>query len=64
MTAYGSLDVTIEAIKLGAYYYLEKPYTPDFLRALVERAVQFSSLKRENENLKRTPVPAITKRLA
>jgi len=23
MTAYGSLDLTIEAIKLGAYYYLE-----------------------------------------
>jgi DNA-binding NtrC family response regulator len=54
MTAYGSLDVTIEAIKLGAYYYIEKPYTPDFLCALVERALQFSRLKRENENLKRS----------
>jgi DNA-binding NtrC family response regulator len=54
MTAYGSLDVTIEAIKRGAYYYLEKPYTPDFLCALVERALQFASLKRENQTLKRT----------
>jgi DNA-binding NtrC family response regulator len=54
MTAYGSLDVTIEAIKLGAYYYIEKPYTPDFLCALVERALQISRLKRENENLKRS----------
>src|ERR1043165_3587864 len=26
MTGYGSLDITIEAIKAGAYYYLEKPY--------------------------------------
>ena len=54
MTAYGSLDVTIEAIKAGAYYYLEKPYTPDRLLALVDRALQLASLKRENETLKRT----------
>ena len=54
MTAYGSLDITIEAIKRGAYYYLEKPYTPDRLFALVERALQFASLRRENQTLKRT----------
>jgi DNA-binding NtrC family response regulator len=54
MTAYGSLDVTIEAIKAGAYYYLEKPYTPDRLFALVDRALQLVALKHENESLKRT----------
>lgn len=54
MTAYGSLDVTIEAIKAGAYYYLEKPYTPDRLFALVDRALQLSALRHENESLKRT----------
>ena len=27
MTAHGSLEVTIEAIKRGAFYYLEKPFT-------------------------------------
>jgi Response regulator containing CheY-like receiver, AAA-type ATPase, and DNA-binding domains len=54
MTAYGSLDITIEAIKHGAYYYLEKPYTPDRLLTLVRRALQFASLKRENERLRRT----------
>lgn len=54
MTAYGSLDVTIEAIKAGAYYYLEKPYTPDRLFALVDRALQLAALKHENETLKRT----------
>lgn len=52
MTAYGSLDITIEAIKRGAYYYLEKPFTPECLFALVERALQFAALKRENEALK------------
>jgi len=54
MTGHGSLDITIEAIKCGAYYYLEKPCTPDRLLALVERALQFASLKRENQTLKRT----------
>ena len=54
MTAYGSLDITIEAIKRGAYYYLEKPFTPDVLCALVERALQFAGLRRENLSLKRT----------
>ena len=54
MTAYGSLDITIEAIKAGAYYYLEKPYTPDRLFALVDRALQLAALRHENEALKRT----------
>jgi DNA-binding NtrC family response regulator len=53
MTAYGSLDITIEAIKRGAYYYLEKPHTPDRLITLVERALQFANLRRENQTLKR-----------
>src|SRR5689334_13323361 len=54
MTGYGSLDITIEAIKAGAYYYLEKPYTPDRLFALVDRALQLAMLRQENESLKRT----------
>lgn len=54
MTAYGSVDITIEAIKRGAYYYLEKPFTPDCLLALAERALQFAALRRENETLKLT----------
>ena len=54
MTGYGSLDITIEAIKAGAYYYLEKPYTSDRLLTLVDRALQLSALKHENQSLKRT----------
>lgn len=54
MTGHGSVDVTIEAIKRGAYYYLEKPCTLDRLLTLVHRALEFATLKRENENLKRT----------
>ena len=54
MTGHGSLDITIEAIKRGAYYYLEKPCTIDRLLTLVNRALEFRTLKRENEILKRT----------
>ncbi|MCA1591770.1 MAG: sigma-54 dependent transcriptional regulator [Acidobacteria bacterium] len=54
MTAHGSLDVTIEAIKRGAFYYMEKPFTPDQVLMLTTRALQFEAIKRENVALKRT----------
>ncbi|HEX6183868.1 MAG TPA: sigma-54 dependent transcriptional regulator [Pyrinomonadaceae bacterium] len=53
MTAHGSLDVTIEAIKRGAYYYVEKPFTPDQVLMLAGRALQFGEISRENKALKR-----------
>ena len=53
MTAHGSLDVTIEAIKKGAYYYLEKPFTPDQVLMLIERTLEFAAVRQENRNLKR-----------
>jgi DNA-binding NtrC family response regulator len=52
MTAHGSLDIAIEAIKLGAFYYIEKPFTPHQVAALIERALQFEAIKRENRTLK------------
>ena len=52
MTAHGSLDITIEAIKHGAFYYIEKPFTPNQVTMLVERALQFEAIKRENRSLK------------
>ena len=52
MTAHGSLDITIEAIKRGAFYYIEKPFTPNQVTMLVERALQFEAMTRENRSLK------------
>src|SRR5215211_2673775 len=52
MTAHGSLDITIEAIKRGAFYYIEKPFTPHQVTTLIERALQFEAIKRENRSLK------------
>lgn len=54
MTAFGSVDIAIEAIKRGAYYYLEKPFTTERLFALIEGALKFATLRRENETPKTT----------
>jgi DNA-binding NtrC family response regulator len=54
MTAHGSLDVAIEAIKKGAYYYLEKPFTPEQVIVLATRALQFAAVREENRTLRRT----------
>jgi DNA-binding NtrC family response regulator len=52
MTAHGSLDVTIDAIKRGAFYYLEKPFTPEQVILLAERALELGQVKQENRQLK------------
>ena len=54
MTAFGSVDIAIEAIKRGAYYYLERPFTTERLFALIEGALKFATLRRENETPKTT----------
>ena len=54
MTGHGSLDVAIEAIKKGAYYYLTKPFEPDQLLVLAARTLEFAAIRQENRTLKRT----------
>ncbi|HYO63969.1 MAG TPA: sigma-54 dependent transcriptional regulator [Pyrinomonadaceae bacterium] len=54
MSAHGSLDTTIEAIKRGAFYYVEKPFTPEQVVMLAKRALQFEEVRRENRLLKST----------
>ena len=48
MTAHGSLEVTIEAIKRGAFYYLEKPFSLEQVLILAQRALQFKEIKEES----------------
>src|SRR5579864_6456887 len=40
MTAYGTTQTAIEAMKFGAYDYLLKPFEPDRLKALIEKALK------------------------
>ena len=57
MTAHGSLDIAIEAIKRGAFYYLEKPFTFEQVLILTERAVQFKTIKAESRLQKSARMP-------
>ncbi|MEZ4256207.1 MAG: sigma-54 dependent transcriptional regulator [Polyangiales bacterium] len=52
MTAFGSIDTAVEAIKLGAENYLTKPLDLNTLSALVARGVASSRLSREAESLR------------
>lgn len=52
ITAFGTVDVAVEAMKAGAYDYITKPFNRDELRLTVEKALQFSGLKVENKRLK------------
>ena len=53
MTAYGSRDVAIEAMKRGAYDYLSKPFEHDELLLLLNKAEERERLFRENRSLRR-----------
>jgi DNA-binding NtrC family response regulator len=52
ITAYGTIESAVKAIKLGAYDYLTKPIIDDELRLAVERAMQQQTLMSENEALR------------
>ncbi len=52
MTAFGSIDTAVEAMKLGAYDYLTKPIEPDRLELLVEQALKDRRLHDEVETLR------------
>ncbi|MFZ4856389.1 MAG: sigma-54-dependent transcriptional regulator [Desulfuromonadaceae bacterium] len=53
ITGYGSVETAVEALKLGAFHYMKKPFKADALRVIVKLALQTQTLKREVRNLKR-----------
>jgi DNA-binding NtrC family response regulator len=52
MTAYASVPTAVEAMKLGAYDYIQKPFSADEICILVDRALQHGRLRTENEALR------------
>ena len=47
LTAYASVETAVEAMKLGAYHFANKPFNLDEVAALVERALETTRLRRE-----------------
>lgn len=54
ITGFGSVESAVDALKMGAFHYMKKPFKADALRVIVKLALQTQILKREVRNLKRT----------
>jgi len=53
ITGFGSVESAVEALKLGAFHYMKKPFKADALRVIVKLALQTQILKREVRNLRK-----------
>jgi DNA-binding NtrC family response regulator len=53
MTAYGTIKDAVEAIKLGAFDYITKPFALDEFLLIVERVLEIRKLREENIRLRR-----------
>ena len=52
LSAYGSNDLALEAMKAGAYDYVSKPFKPDEIVLVLRKAEERETLRRENRALK------------
>ncbi len=53
ITAFGSTETAVEAMKLGAYDYVQKPFKIDEVKIIIRQALEKRSLRMENALLKR-----------
>ena len=54
MTGYGSIEMAVQAIKAGAFDFLQKPFSVEVLSATISSALRVKSLRDENVQLRRT----------
>lgn len=52
LTGHGDVTLAVEAMRLGAYHFIEKPYDPDHLVEVVRKAAAMLDLSREVERLR------------
>ena len=52
ISGHGNIETAVNAIKRGAYDFLEKPFKSDRLLLLVDRAIEAAQLRRENRRLR------------
>lgn len=53
ITGYATVESAVEAMKIGAYDFLPKPFTPDELRIIIKRGLEKRKLIHETESLRR-----------
>ena len=54
MTAFGSIHTAVEAMKIGAFDYVQKPFEIEEMELKVEKAIEHRRLKHEIEYLRHT----------
>ena len=52
MTAFGSIETAVEAMKAGAVDFLPKPFSLDHLMTVIEKALELKNLRNENRELR------------
>jgi len=52
ISGHGTIETAVSAIKKGAYDFIEKPFQAERLLMVIDRAIESSRLKRENDELK------------
>jgi two-component system response regulator AtoC len=52
ITAFGTIEQAVGAMKLGAHDYLTKPISPDHIEMVVSKALEYKTLKMENRQLR------------
>ena len=52
LTGYATVQSAVEAIKEGAFDYIQKPFSAEQLRVVIERALKQKRLVEENRNLR------------
>ncbi|HEY0009021.1 MAG TPA: sigma-54 dependent transcriptional regulator [Tepidisphaeraceae bacterium] len=52
MTAFATVQTAVEAMRLGAYDYIQKPFEAEEVKMLIERTLEHSRLKQENAVLR------------
>lgn len=52
ISGHGTIETAVQAIKLGAYDFIEKPFQTDRLLLIVGHAIETARLRRENQELK------------
>lgn len=57
MTAFGTVETAVQAMKMGAFDYVTKPFSGDELAMTVERGIEHARLQRENQILKANAAP-------
>ena len=59
MSGHGTIETAVQAIKLGAYDFIEKPFKVDRMILVVRRAIETARLRRENEELRLRAGPGL-----